>query len=54
MQKRTLVLLLMGLLGCGPTDGPPVSGTVYPFPRSDLERGGAGEPALAGRLEPER
>jgi subtilisin len=33
VQKRTLVLLLMGLLGCGPTDGPPVSGTVYPFPR---------------------
>lgn len=33
MRGGILLLLLASLLGCGPTAGPPVSGTVYPSPR---------------------
>lgn len=33
MRGGIFLLLLVSLLGCGPTVGPPVSGTVYPSPR---------------------
>lgn len=33
MRGGIFLLLWVSLLGCGPTVGPPVSGTVYPSPR---------------------
>lgn len=33
MRGGIFLLLLVSLLGCGPTVGPPVSGTAYPSPR---------------------